>query len=407
MHITDLSIKRLVAPEKGRGTYSDDALPGFGIRVSSTGVKSFVLLVGRNRKRVTLGRYPTVTLSEARAKAREIIAAHVLGTEETPNLRFGEAVPIFLASQYPVNALKKSTRKETERMLNRHFLPAFRYDVLSAISTHAITNIIDRMRNTPSEARHAFGVIRLFFNWAERRRYVLRSPCAGIQLPKASAPRDRVLTDEEVSLIFKAAERDNSNYGKVLQLLLLTGQRRGEIAALRSEWIDYHNRTITLPPEITKNKRPHTFPFGPLAEGILRGGQKQELLFPGRRIDGPLYGWSKLKAKFDRTCPATGWRLHDLRRTFATNLAALGTPVHVTEKLLNHVSGTTGGIVAVYQRHAYFNEMKAAVGQWEERLGLVLKKHGPQQSPPCKKFSRNGAKPKRIANDRQRLSRAA
>lgn len=377
MRLTDLSIKRLRVPEKGRVTYTDDTLPGFGVRVTATGVKTFTLMYGRNRKRVTIGRYPGITLAEARAKARELVAQRTLGKEDLPSIKFEDVLPAFLAGQYPEHSLKPRTRQEAERVLRKHFLAPFRYEPLHAITTHNVTQIIDRMRKTPSEARHAFAIIRLFFNWAERRRYVPKSPCWGVDPPKAAPSRERVLSKEEIKSILLAARESRSTYAILVELLLYTGQRRGEIAGLRYEWIDWQNRTITLPTAITKNKRPHTIPFGLRVEELLRLGKNKGVLFPGRGTDTPFDGWSKSKPRFDAVCPIPHWTLHDLRRTFATNLAALGVPVYVTEKALNHVSGTMGGIVAVYQRHTYENEIRDAISAWEHYLEEVTRKaHG-------------------------------
>jgi integrase len=368
LRLTDLSIKKLRVPENGRVTYTDDTLSGFGIRVTARGVKTFTLMYGRKRKRVTIGRYPTILLSEARARARELLAQRTLGKEDLPSIKFEDAVPVFLASQYPENSLKPRTRLEAERVLRKHFLAPFRYEPLHTITTHSVTQIVDRMRKTPSEARHAFAIIRLFFNWAERRRYVAKSPCWGVQPPKASPPRERVLSTEEIKAVLTAARASGSTFAIIAELLLYTGQRRGEIAGLRHEWIAWDKRTITFPASMTKNKRAHKIPFGAHVEGLLRNGKSKGILFPGRGTDTPFDGWSKCKPKFDARCPLPHWTLHDLRRTFATNLAALGVPVHVTEKALNHVSGTTGGIVAVYQRHTYENEVQQAMAAWGRYL---------------------------------------
>ena len=201
--------------------------------------------------------------------------------------------------------------------------------------------------------------------------------------------RDRVLTSAELKLILAWAQADNSTFNRIVLLLLFTGQRRGEIASLRAEWIDFKKRTITLPPYITKNKRQHTVPFGKMAETVLKtavaetqkkNGEKEGghgPLFPARGKETPFAGWSKAKPDFDSGCPIPHWTLHDLRRTCATNLAVLGVPVHVTEKLLNHASGTTSGIVAVYQRHTYLDEMRAAIEAWEKHLrSLKARKSG-------------------------------
>lgn len=387
MHFTDLTVKRLRVEENRRAIYTDDALPGFALRVSPSGVKTFVVTVGRNRKRITIGRYPTITLQEARARAREIMAERVLGKDDLPSLKFEDGVPIFLASRYGDNYLKPRTRTETERLLRRHFMPAFRHLQLADIKTHEIANIIDKLRRTPSIAHHAFGAIRLFFRWAEGRRYVLRSPCAVLQPPRPSMPRDRVLAREEIRAILAAARASDTTFHTIVELLLLMGQRRSEIAALRAEWIDWDNRTITFPAAITKNRRQHTFPFGERVEMLLRRGETNGLLFPARGTEGskPFDGWSKCKPKFDDLCRLPHWTLHDLRRTFATNLAALGVAVHVTEKMLNHVSGTMSGIVAVYQRHSYMKEMREAARCWEGDVRAMMGVERPscQQNMPA------------------------
>lgn len=374
MHLTDLAIKALPVPASGQVTYTDDDLPGFGVRVSQGGVKAFVLVYGRARRRTTIGRYPAIGLQQARKAAKERLAEQTLGKREAPTIAFEQVLKQFITTHFPKNYPKPRTKAETERLLNRHFLPPLRHDKIAEIRTETISRIIDRLNGTPSEARHAFAAIRQFFNWAVSRRYVDRSPCEGVRAPGHAVARDRVLRDGELEMILRQARAEPCTFNSIVQLLIYTGQRRNEIASLRAEWIDFKNRTITLPSSVTKNKRQHTFPFGRLAESVLQTGAKEGLLFPARgKEDTVINGWSKLKPAFDKACPLSPWTLHDLRRTCATNLAALGVPVHVTEKLLNHVSGTTGGIVAVYQRHAYLDEMRTAVQKWEKHLAALAK----------------------------------
>ena len=386
MRLTDISLKTLQPPVKGQVTYTDDTLPGFGVRISQGGVKSFVVVHGRNRKRTTIGRYPTISLQDARKAAKQILAERTLGKHETPPINFEAGLKLFLSTHFPENYPKPRTRAETKRQLEKHFLPSLRHEKLEHIQPREISRIIDKMHKTPGEARHAFAVIRLFFNWAFRRGYVDRSPCERLQAPRQSTPRDRVLSQDEIKAVLCHARQKDTTFNSIVQLLLLTGQRRGEIASLQADWIDFDSRTITLPATITKNKRQHTLPFGETADVILRRAllraqqtrneslededvdEKPLLLFPARGKHTAFDGWSKGKPNFDKGCPIDHWTLHDLRRTCATNLAALGVPVHVTEKLLNHVSGTTSGIVAVYQRHAYMDEMRDAIDRWEEFL---------------------------------------
>lgn len=383
MQLTDISIKALKPPAKGQVTYTDDTVPGFGVRISQGGIKSFVVVHGRNRRRTTIGRYPTISLQEARKAAKVLLAEKTLGKFTTPPINFEEAHKLFLSAHFPDNYPKPRTKLETTRLLKKHFLPTFRHAKLTDIQPRDVSQIIDRLQSTPSEARHAFAAIRQFFNWAATREYVPSSPCERLRPPGRAVARDRVVSDDELKLILAHAYAEDSIFNSILLLLLLTGQRRNEIASLQSNWIDFKTKTITLPAQITKNKRPHTFPFEKMSETILktalgkaekRASEDAEqrgpfLLFPAKGKKTPFAGWSKAKPDFDKGCPITHWTLHDLRRTCATNLASLGVPVHVTEKLLNHVSGTTGGIVAVYQRHAYMEEMREAMKKWERQLG--------------------------------------
>lgn len=149
----------------------------------------------------------------------------------------------------------------------------------------------------------------------------------------------------------------------MIKLLLLTGTRKSEVASLRWEWIE--DEVLTIPGAFTKNGRIHRLPLGRMAlEEIQSIDRTSGYVLPGRvgcRHALPRWKLGKLKAGLDKASGVTGWVIHDLRRTFATGLAALGVPIHVTEKLLNHVSGTTGGIVGVYQRHSFFPEMRNAI----------------------------------------------
>jgi len=372
-HLTDITIKNLKPPESGQLTYTDDDLPGFGVRISQGGVKSFVVVHGRSRTRTTLGRHPIVSLQQARKRAREILAERTLGKQGSPNINFDNALREFIDAH--ISTKRPKTAREIQRLLNKHFRPPLRHERLHEIATHRLAKIIDGLRSTPSEASHAFAAARLFFRWAVRRRLLTKSPLDGAQSPARAVPRTRVLTPEELAKIFLAARSEPSAFSSIVQLLILTGQRCGETSKLRAEMVDFDTRTITLPASLTKNLREHRFPFGKMAERVLKSGAKSGLLFSARsRPDEVFSGWSKCKAALDKRCKIKSWTLHDLRRTFATNLAALGTPIHVTEKLLNHISGTTGGIVAVYQRHAYEDEMQVAVTRWERHLGRLLKR---------------------------------
>jgi len=373
--LTEIAVKAAKPPARGTATLWDSSLPNFGCRISPKGTKSFVVLIASGRRR-TIGRYPVISLAEARLEAKRILAAKTLGKETLPPISVADVLTIFLADSEKRH--KSRTARDYKRLLLKH-LHSLSKAELGKISTRDVAHITDKLRNVPSEAAHALVAIKVFFNWCVRRGYVAVNPCARLTTPKSS-PRERVLTDAEVKAVYSQAVAFPYPFGSIVRLLILTGQRRGEIGLLQWKWIDETNRTITFPVEVTKNNRSHTFPFGAMAAEIFvslpRAG---DYVFPATREfrNGVsvrvVNGWSKLKTKFDKVADGVEpWTLHDLRRTFATNLAALGTPIHVTEKLLNHVSGTVSGVTAIYNRHAYMDEMRAAIASWEKELVKIV-----------------------------------
>jgi integrase len=249
---------------------------------------------------------------------------------------------------------------------------------LSDITPQEVSARITRLRDTLAEANHAHVTAKVFFNWPRRSHYIDRSPLEGTLPPARTIARDRVLEDKELAAVFRTAIEDDNIFSNIVSLLILTGCRRGEVAALRWGYIDDKARLITLPSTVTKNGRTHSFPYGELSAQVFEAVPRlSDYLFPASRSTARgkpttvFNGWGKAKVDFDKRC-GVDFRLHDLRRTFATNMAALGTPVQVTEKLLNHVSGSLGGIVAIYNRHNYLDEMREAVHAWETKLRKLV-----------------------------------
>ena len=375
-HLTDITIKNLKAPISGQTTYWDAGLTGFGVRVSPGGSKTFTVIYGVERRRVTIGRYPILSLLEARTAAKRLLAEATLDKSggKAPSQTFAEGVELYLATHCAQNNREK-TRYETARLLRKHFVAKFKERPLESISSHDISTVVDALLVSPSVANHAFTAIRSFFRWTTRRRYIGHSPCEGLQLPSRIASRDRVLNDGELGAICRAARTMPYPFGPIVLLLLLTGQRRGEISAVRWDYIDEQEHAITLPASLTKNKRQHRFPYGHMCAEVLSRIPKVDdvYLFPARGNPERSYsGWSKGKAALDQASGTDGWTLHDLRRTVATNLAALKVPPHVTERLLNHVSGTVSGVAAIYNRHAYMGEMREALDAWECKVRSLI-----------------------------------
>jgi len=226
---------------------------------------------------------------------------------------------------------KIRTLDDYTRLLKKHF--AFGKTQLADISTQQITHRLDRLVDTPSEQNHALVAVKVFLRWAVRRHYIGNSPCEGL-FPSKRPPRERTLTGKELASVFKTALKGTDAFSNIVALLVLTGQRRGEIAALQWSWIDTKERTITLPSSATKNKRAHTFPYGKRAAEILKRipHAHETYVFPASRdkVKGRpatiFNGWGKPKEAFDRESGVTEWQLHDIRRTFASNLGCFGRP---------------------------------------------------------------------------------
>jgi integrase len=295
----------------------------------------------------------------------------------TPEITFADALDRFVTTHCgPKN--KASTAKETERILRHNFLPSWGETTVGAITRHDVLRVLDHKRKQPSAANHAFTAIRTFFRWCVRHEYLTNSPCAGLGLPHKQNSRSRVLTDPELVSVWRAAVRAGYPFGTIVQLLILTGQRRGEIARLDRNFINGKESKIMLPPELVKNGREHTFPY---LETIPRRNSTS-LLFPARGYDDrPFCGFNKGKADLEWRPAIRPWTLHDLRRTFVTNMAALGVAPHVIERLLNHSSGTISGVAAVYNRYSFMPEMREAIGKWDDHLAALLQEPASQKLP--------------------------
>jgi integrase len=373
MRLTDLTVRNLSVPE-GRRTFFDDALTGFGVRVTPRS-KTWVLIIHRHNRNEweTLGKYPIVSLQAARKAAADRLATIQLGQDRiAADLTFAEAFALF--KQTHTAHKRASTRIETERLIEKHLVPKLGPRPLSSISTQDLTHLIDRLLSTPGICWHAFAAARLLFGWATKRRLLQRSPLEGVPSPAKSAPRERVLTQDELVLVWRASETLRGNFGPLLRLLILTGQRRNQIASLRAEWIDFERRTISFPSQVMKGGRAHTVPYGDLTMAILKTLPKSGLLFAAPASNTPYSAFSAAKQVLDRKLGGSvaPFVIHDLRRSFASAWQSIGVPIAVTETMLAHRSGSFAGIVSVYQRHDYLPEMRAAVERWEQFLGGLL-----------------------------------
>ena len=355
--LTDLSVRNL--PE---GLHLDARPPSFGIRVGKKR-RTWIVIKGKNRTKISLGHYPAMSLADARKRAMAELSKPPSASETAVMPAYPEALAEF-RSMHVAN-LRPRSGYQLSRNLTRHFQWT---KPLDQITHYDVLTALDAIE-AQSQRAHALKDIRTFFNWCIPR-YLKSSPCIGIKKP-AQKPRDRVLADDELCKVWNRAREIGYPYGTIVQLLVLTGQRLGEIAALRWEWIG--EGTVTFPGEITKNARASRIPLGMMARDVIEGTSRHSpLLFPARgHGTRPFNGFGASKESLDK-CGVESFVHHDLRRTFATNMARLGVRLEVTEKLLNHVSGSMGGIVGVYQRHEFMDEMREAVSRYEAWLSHIL-----------------------------------
>lgn len=374
--LTDIAVRAIRPPSAGQQTHWDTTLSGFGLRVSQGGTRTWVVMFGAQRHRATIGRYPAVSLADARAEAKRMLAEHTLGRHRPKRISFEDARAVYLSACEQKN--KPRTVSDYKRMLHRY---GFGRTQLHDITVGDIARKLDRLKHVPSEQHHLYVCYRAFFRWAFRRNFLDQSPVERLHIPTRNRSRDRVLSVGELKAIYTTAVSDRGSYGHIIALLILTGARRGEIAALQWDWINAEDRTIRFPSTVTKNSRAHVIPYGPMTAQILDATPKFDqspYLFPASRshVGGHtttcFNGWGKAKADFDRRCGVSNWTLHDLRRTFASTLAAAGVSLPTIEKMLNHVSGSFGGIVAVYQRYDWMREMRDAVRAYEDYLRDLL-----------------------------------
>jgi integrase len=365
--LTDIVAKNARSALGERFTIWDTNLPAFGLRVSAQTKTWTVMLDRKQRRRVTVGRYPAMGLQTARAEARRLINASALArfTPGITPISFSAALEKFVALHLSGN--RRSTAVERERVLRKHCEPRWKSRILSDIHRSDVTAILDSMHGTPIMANNTFAIIRLFFRWSARRGYLLNSPCEAMQAPTKRRSRDRVLNREELRKVLHTA-RSAGDFGSIVTLLAFTAQRRGEIAALHSSWINRDAMLLTIPKDVAKNGHEHQVPLTPAVLGFLP--DVEGLLFPARGgRHKPFNGWSKSMQSFRNACAIENFTLHDLRRTAATTMAEdLNVLPHVIERLLNHLTGTISPVGKIYNRAKYLPEIRQALLGYEQFL---------------------------------------
>lgn len=275
-----------------------------------------------------------------------------------------------------------------ERTLHRVLKP-YLSGKLKALTKADIQSVLEPYQTKPAALRTLFAALRPFFNDCIAQELISSSPLASIKTPLPVPSRDRTLTKGEIKTLWEASYHPSipNVWGAFYRLLLLTGQRREEVSGMSWSEIDLVSKTWTIPKERSKNGKAHIVHLSPLAlHELSLCSTTKGFVFPAQKLrnkqltEAHISGYSQMKAKLDgfmasslNGAPFTAWRVHDLRRTLASGLAEYGFPTDVVDRLLNHVSGSQGGIKGVYQRYSFLKEREEAINVWSDIVGELTR----------------------------------
>ncbi len=393
MKFTAKTIAGLVLPAgKNDFIVFDPDVPGLGIRLREGGSRTWLyqFRIGPKQRRIALGSVAAIPLTKARELAGDLQAQIRLGGDPAASKAegriraaetFGAVLPRFLAAQRA--RLRPSSYGEVERFLLVYSKPL--HDLpLSAIDRRAIAGRLGAIAESsgPVSANRMRTSLSSFFSWCVREGLIDANPVNDTNVQPETS-RDRVLSESELRLIWNGLLGDD--YGDIVRLLMLTGQRLDEIGSLR--WSEILDEQIILPPARTKNKRLHVIPLCDAAHAILVRRERspdRDLVFG--RGQGGFSGWAVAKRSLDaRIATVIGelphWTHHDIRRSVATGMAEIGVQPHVIEATLNHVSGHKAGVAGIYNRSTYDREKRIALDMWADHLMAVVEGREPNVTP--------------------------
>jgi integrase len=405
---TDLQIANAKPVSGKRTDYPIGEARGLWLRVSPAGSKSWSLVrrvKGGKPIRRSLGEYPSVSLADARKAAgdysgqlrsgevppttEELARARARAAERKAANTVGASVALFIEKYAKARGLR--SWKEVDRIFKVYVLSAWSARAVASIGRRDVAELLDGIEdnNGPVMADRVLAWVRKLFNWYATRDDDFRSPIVkgmARTTPRERA-RDRVLSDDEIRALWTAtAKSDPATFGPLVRTLLLTAQRREEVAQMRRG--ELNDDTWTIPGERYKTKRPNVVPLPNTVRGIIdarptwperKDGQPADYVFTttGHK---PFSGFSKAKRTVDADMLAAlqkdnpnatlpQWTVHDLRRTARSLMSRAGVPAEHAERVLGHV---IAGMAGVYDRHAYIDEKRAALIKLEVLLQQIV-----------------------------------
>jgi integrase len=385
-------------PGAARREVPDGLLPGLFLIIQPSGRKSWCVRYrhphARTTRKCTLGPFPALDLAAAREAGAAALRAVAQGRDPAGEKQSAKVKPFPVDTveaaldRFVVVHAKRNMRRrsaqEVERVM-RKIAARWRGRRLADIAPPDLIELLDTMIETPIMANRALAYVKMFFNWCRARGMVTTSPADGIKRPHKERARERTLSDHELFRIWRASEQLDPVLRGVLRILILTGQRRREVSAMRWHELDLREARWVLPGERVKNGRQHAVPLSTSVLDILskiprvadcpfvftRDGKVAiaDLDRPKRRLDQIIAA--------DGGQPLVPWVLHDVRRSVATGMARIGIQVPVVERALNHVSGSFRGITGTYQRHSFAEKCRP-----RSMPGRATSKRSPAASQP-------------------------
>jgi len=399
---TDLLIQKLKAPASGQTELFDARAPGLSVRCGASGTKAFYLTYrmkgDRKRRRGKLGVYPVMKLVEARDARIERLAQVSKGidpflfeqvTDQPEHLPFNAAAERFIAEHVE----RKSKRpSDASRIIRKEFVTVWRTRDVREITKSDVREILNAIveRGAGVSANRALARVRKLFNWLIDVDVLERSPCYRLPTPVAETSRDRVLSDTELAGIWHAADACGYPYAPYTKLIVLLGQRRSEVAAMRWPHLDLNSGLWTMPNRSTKNRETHVLPLPTLAVDIIASCPRissSPFVFPSAHdSDRYMTGFTVMKTKLDKLTGVKDWVLNDCRRSMATHMPALGIDETIIERIQNHrlaAGARVSQVQRIYNRYKYVPQMLDALEKWSAHLqGQILRAPTTHEAKP-------------------------
>lgn len=377
-------------PKQKQYSLVDVTIPGLRCLVHPGGKKVYRLSRRLNGKltHFTVGEDASMgSLAEARDTARGFIAAVVKGNDPRKSKRaaakaaedtVGSVAALFF-ERYAKP--RNRTASEVERLVARDVLPAWGRRPITSIKRRDALELLDLIvdRGAPISANRVYANGKKMFGWAVERGFIETSPFDHVKAPAQETSRDRTPDDAELALILRAADTLGPVFGAFIKLLTYTGQRRDEVAQMRWSELNADLTLWTLPRARSKNDKAHYVPLAPEVRAVLADLPRISDYVLTTSGAAPISGYSKCKIALDAAItelndgvPIPPWRIHDLRRAMASGMARMGVQLPVVEKVLNHTSGSFGGVQGVYQRHEFRAEKRQALELWARHLATIV-----------------------------------